>query len=343
MGIFFKKYLIYIILVFLAILFVSKVVVLRQPKESIAPVGQVEKKFYSINGLEVSKEVSVKRPFAVMVENHPDSRPQSGLSAADVVYETLAEGGITRFLALYQSENAAEIGPVRSARDYFAEIADEWGAVYAHVGGSNEVIAELKAGKYKNVFDLNEYFSGQYFFRKEGVQAPHNVFTTSKLLEKAREEKKISDLLENRKFWKFKADFTSASSTVSKIQVDFSRPGYEVLWHYDQNANSYLRDIYFEPDIDLVNKKRIEAKNVIVMLVEAKQVPKDPLLRINMDLFSGGKALVFLDGQVQIGQWKKENGKTVFLDEKGLEFNLNRGKIWIEVLPKDREKYLVWE
>src|SRR3989344_6912600 len=117
--------------------------------------GIEPQKYEAINGIYVEEIVSTLRPLAVMVENHPDARPQSGLSEADIVYETLAEGGITRFLVLFQSRAANEIGSVRSARDYFAEIANEWGALYAHVGGSNEVIANLKKGIYENLDDAN--------------------------------------------------------------------------------------------------------------------------------------------------------------------------------------------
>ena len=88
--------------------------------------------FYeAINGNVMAEKSWENRPLAVMVENHPDARPQSGLSLADIVYETLAEGGITRFLAIYQSRDAGQIGPVRSAREYFAQIADEWARLRA--------------------------------------------------------------------------------------------------------------------------------------------------------------------------------------------------------------------
>ena len=117
----------------------------------------------AINGVPVSEQIANTRPIAVVIENHTQARPQSGLSNADIIYETLAEGGITRFLALYQTQDAKEIGPIRSARPYFNTIANQWGAVYAHVGGSEIALSELNAGVHKKLTDLNQYFFGDYF------------------------------------------------------------------------------------------------------------------------------------------------------------------------------------
>src|SRR5581483_1401572 len=118
-----------------------------------------------------------KRPFAVVVENHPDARPQSGLSQADVVYEALAEGGITRFLAIFQSQDVKSIGPVRSARTYFNDWAQEWGAVYAHVGGNSDALALIKAG-IPGVSDADQFFNDPYFTRISSRRPPHNTYTS---------------------------------------------------------------------------------------------------------------------------------------------------------------------
>jgi hypothetical protein len=126
----------------------------------------------------IGAEVAEKRPLGVIIENHGDARPQSGLNNADLIYETVAEGGITRFLAIFHSTPASEIGPVRSARDYFAELANEWGVLFAHVGGSDEVLAQLAQKQYKNIDSLNEFFFGKYFRRVKTRAAPHNTYTS---------------------------------------------------------------------------------------------------------------------------------------------------------------------
>jgi len=104
----------------------------------------------------------IQRPFGVVIENFPDARPQSGLSQANIVYEALAEGGITRFFALFQTQKAPQIGPVRSARTYFNDWAEEWGVVYAHVGGNSDALAYLHAG-ISGVTDADQFYNDPYF------------------------------------------------------------------------------------------------------------------------------------------------------------------------------------
>jgi hypothetical protein len=264
--------------------------------------------------VQVSKELSQLRPLAVMVENHPDSWPQAGLSQADIVYEALSEGGITRFLAIFQAQDVSSIGPVRSAREYYAEIADEWHALYAHVGGSNEVIAQLKNGKYKNLSDANEYFNFDYFPRNKGKVQPHHIFTSTS---------KLRDLISFYKYetkatfspWQFQEAGELPTTTVKSIFIDFSRPGYEVTWEYNKETNEYSRLQYFQPHKDENTGKQIVVKNIVLQIVEVTPVPKDPLLSVDVDLNSGGKAVVFLNGVSVKGIWKKENGRTRFYDE----------------------------
>ena len=284
-----------------------------------------------------------------MVENHPDARPQSGLSEADIVYETLAEGGITRFLVLFQSRAANEIGSVRSARDYFAEIANEWGALYAHVGGSNEVIANLKKGIYENLDDANEYYNGDFFPRKKEKSAPHEIFTSTQNLRNLIAEHNFSDIA-NYLSWQFKDDSPTTASGTPDIYIDFSRAGYEVTWEYDPAQNNYKRNIYFEADYDAVSKEQIRAKNVVIQMVDVTPVPKDPFLRVDIDLNGGSdasagvknKAIIFQDGKSTVGFWKRENNRTRFFDANSQEIKFNRGPIWLELVPEDKEVNLKW-
>lgn len=296
----------------------------------------------AINGNKILGRLVAIRPAAVMVENHPDARPQSGLFQADIVYEALAEGGITRFLALFQSTDAREIGPVRSAREYFAQIADEWGALYAHVGGSSEVIAQLKNNQYKNLADANEYYNGEFFPRRKNKLEPHHIFTSTE---------KLRELIEYRKFssqaeylpWKFKEDAPSSASVISKINIDFSRAGYEAGWEYDATSNSYKRFQYFEPHIDAMSKQQLSAKNVVLQIVKVTPVPKDPLLQVDIDLAVGGRAVIFQDGQAVEASWKKENGRTRFYNSQNQEIKFNRGSIWVELVPSDKQNKLIYE
>lgn len=290
----------------------------------------------AVNGVKVSQEIAGKRPLAVMVENHPDAWPQSGLSQADIVYEALAEGGITRFLAIYQSQEVKFIGPVRSAREYYAQIANEWGAVYAHVGGSNEVIAQIKNGVYKNLDDANEYYNFDFFPRKKNKPQPHHIFTSTEKLNQLIDYHKYSSQASYQPFL-FKDDEPAATSTATQIDIDFSRAGYEVRWVYDTAINSYKRLQYFERHLDAENNQQLIAKTVVAQLVKVTPVPKDPLLSVDIDLVSGGQARVFLDGSVIEGTWKKStDGKTRYYDRLGQEIKFNRGPIWVELVPVEK-------
>lgn len=295
----------------------------------------------AMNGEMVDPAIARKRPLAVMIENHPDGRPQSGLSLADVVYETLAEGGITRFEAFYQTEEAGSIGPVRSAREYFAQIADEWGAVYAHVGGSNEVIAQLKDGLYSRLSDANEYYNGEFFLRVGTRPAPHNVYTSTERLRELATRRLFSTEASYQP-WTFKNDEPGASSTAPSIFINFSRLGYEVGWNYKQASNSYERSIYYEPDIDAATKALIVAKTVVVQLVPVIERPSDPLLHVDIALSGQGRALVFQDGKALKGIWKNTAGRTRYYDASGFEIQFNRGALWIELVPLEKETSLKW-
>lgn len=303
-------------------------------------------KFYALSGEEAEKQVVSLRPVAIMVENHPDSRPQSGLSYADIVYEALAEGGITRFLAFFQTlpkDSKILIGPVRSAREYFAQIAEEYGAIFAHVGGSNEVIAQIKNGQYPNLADINEYYNGEYFIRRSESLAPHHIFTNRYLLSLASETKGFKQELISDNFWKFIDQGEKASTTVSEINLDFSRPGYEVKWQYEQSEDVYKRVQYKSAHVDALNSQQLKAKSIVVQVVSVMPVPNDKLLSVDIDLAYGGRAVIFSGGRVVEGIWKKINGRTRYFDKQGSEISLSRGKIWVELLPKDKQGGFVWK
>lgn len=287
----------------------------------------------AVNGLQLP-EKGVTRPIAVMVENHPDSRPQSGLSQADIVYETLAEGGITRFMAIYQTQKVDSIGPVRSARPYFVNWAKELGAVYAHVGGSDEALLMLRQGV-TGVSDVDEFFNASYFPRTNRRPAPHNTYTsTDKLLAFIRDyklnaEKNYSDLL-------FKDEPASdALPPVETIHIQFSTPLFGVKFVYDKDSNSYRRFNAGEIVIDAGNDVPVQPKTVIVQYLKNIPVPNDPRLIINMNTNEGGKVEVFLDGKRITGTWRVVSGRTKYFDTSGVEIALNRGQIWIAVVPPE--------
>jgi hypothetical protein len=295
----------------------------------------------AINGVLVEPEAAGRRVIAVMVENHPESRPQSGLAEADLVYEAVAEGGITRFIAVYQTKEAQSIGPVRSARDYFAVLTDELGALYAHVGGSDEVLDQLKRGIYKNLSDANEYYNENYFQRITSRAAPHNVYTSIAKLKSLAEHRQYGQEA-NFSPWKFKDD-SPASSTASRIDMEFSLPGFNVAYEYDRGSNGYKRLLAGKAHMDAATRQQITAKNVVVQFVKVTPIPNDPKLRVDIAVYGTGKAVVFQDGRAIKAAWKKEGAaRTRYYTEQGEEISFNRGSTWVELVSVEKEPQLKW-
>ncbi len=272
-----------------------------------------------------------QRPIAVMIENHPDSRPQSGLSQADIVYEALAEGGITRQMGIFQSQKVDSIGPVRSARPYYIDWAEELGAIYVHVGGSSDALEELRAGV-PGVANVDQYFNGDYFKRITTRSAPHNVYTsTDKLLALVKDQGIKNS--RNYQDYLFKDPAVPSTPVASTINIDFSLPAFAVKWTYDSKTNNYKRYVAGVAVVDAGNNKNILAKNVVVQKVKVTPVPGDPKLTVIIDTKSGGEAVIFQDGKEIKGTWKVVNGRTKYFDNVGQEIRFLRGQIWIEMVP----------
>ncbi|MCX6800102.1 MAG: DUF3048 domain-containing protein [Candidatus Falkowbacteria bacterium] len=271
-------------------------------------------------------------PIAIMIDNSVDARPANGLNKANIVYEVEAEGGITRYLAIYASnDNVDKIGPVRSVRPYFIDIAKEYGAIMTHCGGSPQALTKiLKEG----VLDINEFYKGEYFWRERSRQAPHNVYTSTNNIKDYLNQKKLKapDFLS----WKFKDEKPIEVIHSPSIKINYLKPVYSVLWKYDSLKNEYVRYLGGEIHDDEIGMP-ITAKNVIIMSVKISQVDDEG--RIAANLSGTGKIIVCLDGQCKEGQWKKttniQRTKFYINDE---EVELNAGKTWINIV---RPQYLV--
>jgi hypothetical protein len=297
---------------------------------------QLTKTYFSINGNLVDEAQSKTRPMAVMIENHSNSRPQSGLAEAEIVYETLAEGGITRFVALFQTNEAQSIGPVRSARDYFASIAEEYGAVYAHVGGSDEVLAQLNKNYYRNVTDLNEYFNGTYFQRLQSRPAPHNVYTSTEKIKQFIEDKDINNKADLTTWMFTDQPLAVENKSAESIAINFSQSSYKVGYTYDSTNSNYVRSLAGLPHLDATSKKQLTAKTVVVQFVDVSAIEGDEKDRIDIDLSGTGEALIFHDGTVTKAKWNKiGRERTMFTDLSGQPIQFNRGQMWIELVPND--------
>lgn len=294
-----------------------------------------------------------RRPLAVMVENHVDARPPIGLSRADIVYEAVAEGGITRFLAMYMCQDSGDIAPVRSARTYFLDWVLEYDASYAHVGGANTPGPADALGQIRDygIKDMDQFGLGfPTFWRGTDKLAPHNVHSTTKKLWEAAEERGFGQedekgvkWSENFQEWKFKDDASlEARADQKPIVVPFwsQSPDYSVTWQYDKAANVYRRFHGDSAQIDPNTNEHLSAKVVIVQFQTERDAndgyPDGHLL---YGTTGSGQALIFQDGQATEGKWAKvdRTSRTKFTDAKGKEVELTRGQIWIETIPVGNE------
>lgn len=285
-----------------------------------------------LSGRQISEEQAQKRPIAIVVENHPDARPQSGLNDADIVFETTAEGGITRFLAIYQSREPKQIGPVRSARNYFVEWADSYDALFAHVGGSVEAIALINQ---IGIADLNQYAFGSYYWRDKSRYAPHNVYTTLAKLRQAAEVRDYKTDDATVKAYQFKDDVDeSARPEVHKFKVSFNA-SFAPTYTYNPLTNSYDRSILGVKQLDANTKKVVSAKNVVVAFSKlTTQIIRGTGYTM-IDTTDSGVANLYIDGVKTVGKWSRTAGEQIKFygaDGKAVQFNV--GTTWIDFVAK---------
>lgn len=287
-----------------------------------------------LTGELVDPAIAAKRTLAVVIENHPDARPQSGYNDADVVYETLAEGGITRTLALFQSKDSKEIGPVRSARDYFIEWLSEYNAIFAHVGGSAPALATISSA---HIPDLNQFANGNYYWRATDRYAPHNVYTTTEKLYAAAKANKL-DVTGAPKPFSFKDDAKEADRPATqKITVNFSGPLFQVTYAYNPKTNTYARSVAGVAAKDKNTGVQVTPKNVIVEYTSVVPYINDEGAQGVHIGTAAGKGVFFQDGKAIEISWSKSsrNSRTIYKGLDGKEVQFNRGQTWIEVVPAD--------
>jgi hypothetical protein len=321
---------------------------------------------------EAEKEIWSKwRPLGIMVENHEEARPQSGLSRADVVYEAVAEGGITRFLAVYLCGAAAEevqVGPIRSSRTYYVDWISEYGdyPLYVHVGGAHcnaetgsgclngakaDSLGQIRRYGWNYYNDINQFSVGFPTFWRDYDRLGHTVATehtmystTDKLYEIAAkrglgytdDEGNAWD--EEFVPWIFKEDAEEKGEARDIKFVPWDGyDAYGVRWEYDAENNRYKRFNNGQAHMDLNWDEQITAKVIAVAMMTESRANDgyDNNLHLLYGTKGTGKAYVFQDGEVTEGTWSKKTrtDRTLFYDKSGGQIEFNRGQIWIEILP----------
>lgn len=266
-------------------------------------------------------------PVAVSTDNLSPARPQSGLSQADIVYEVLAEGPVTRYLAIYLSESPEVVGPVRSVRPYLALLAKEWNAVLAHCGASPDgykAIEDLK------VLDANDMTQGGLFWRDNSRKMPHNLYGSIETLRKVG----TSPAPETAQRYEFQ-DWSD--DPLPELEIRYGRT-YAVRYVYsDGKYRRVVHDGSLNPFVqaDRDTGEECAVSNVIVQFAKSRVL--DAELRIAIDLIGEGKAVYLLGGRYLEGTWKKESAEepTWFYTADGEKITLTPGQTWVQIVPMD--------
>lgn len=274
-----------------------------------------------------------QRMIGVMVNNHPDARPQTGLSKADIVFEILAEGRITRFLALYQSDLPDVVGPVRSAREYYFDLANDYDALYVYHGAANFVedmiqerdIEHLNGSAYDN--------DGHLFKRDPSREAPHNSYLQMDAVNDVAAEQGYDTSFDYKSLPFLSEDEAVDGEPASNVEIVYSEQyDFNVGIDYDSEFERYVRTSDGEETIDLDTEEPIGVENVFVM--EAHHEVIDDEGRRSVDMKEGGDAYLFQEGKVQKVEWKNDDGQIIAMND-GDPVPFVPGQTWVNVVPKD--------
>ncbi len=307
-----------------------------------------------IDGLPIDEDFE-ESAVSVMIDNHQDARPQhSGIRSASVVYEALAEGGITRLMLVFPYQESVRVGPIRSAREYFVDYASEYGGLYLHAGGAPSALEKLRTSKYLYQLDEDDPLLSNepYSFRDPRYSAPHNLFVNL-LLARERAKKLNWKLAAPRKSWCFedpnsrfqipnsnaqKTGNQPPSSPANQLTLSFSfDPLYDVSFQYDESSRTYKRffgKTTLAPDTDQLDGLQVAPTNIVVMVAPSGLIPDDEKKRITIKHLGKGKAFFFTAGTKRMGRWEKdtESSPTLFTDENGSPICLNPGQTWVAVV-----------
>lgn len=335
-----KKITVLLSIFILALIFLAVwLLILNKQPEEITTIEEpkiekpkVVKKHYStLSGVQVENESDQNKPIlGVMIENSPNARPQSGLKNAEIVFEAVAEAGITRFLAIYQLSQPELIGPVRSVREYYIDWAGSFDSSIAHVGGSSAALARMRDGSHK---DMDQFFNTATFWRSTDRYAPHNVYTNyQNLLSLNTTNGWNSPSFTPLKRKDGVADDVSSYQTAQNISMNFSSQTYNTSYSYNSECNCYIRSqagsIHEDREAGQITPKVVIAMKVNMWLDSDNY-------HNQIETVGSGEAIIFQDGKAIAGSWQKDSEKTalIFKDTSGNNIELNRGQTWIGAIP----------
>ncbi|MDQ8733912.1 DUF3048 domain-containing protein [Paenibacillus sp. LHD-38] len=304
----------------------------NEPTSTTEPVFEPTPLPYDapLTGLKLEKAAEA-RPIAVMINNFAAARPQSGLTNADVIWEVLAEGGITRLIAVFQCTEGLtdSIGPIRSIRPYLIDIGDSYGAILAHAGASNDGYDVLQHQGKPYLDEISN--AGSYFWRSKDRKAPHNLYSSLEKLRTGAEKKKYNLDKQVPPYTFAETGSAEAGVPASDITISFLLKDYSVGYVYDSAAGLYKRSIGGKPHIDLNNNEQLSGTNLVVLGADHETL--DNAGRLSVDMTSGGSAMLFQKGKAIEAEWVRAPDGMVRIVKNGVELPFVPGKTFFHIVP----------
>lgn len=290
--------------------------------------------FSPLSGLKTDESKINQRPVAIMFDNHPNARWQSGLSDAELVYEFKVEHPYTRYMGIYLIKEPELLGPIRSSRPYFVTTLLEYDPIYVRAGGSQEAENKIKEFNISDINGVSE--SIKYFWResKTGKKSPHNLYTSMESIRKAEEEKGYNKPSSFEGF-RFNEEIVDIDGfDVNNIEIKYNKKN-TTKYIYNKGNNNYTRYKDGELHIDEFNEEPITATNIIIQQVSSSVIDEEG--RLDVVLTGEGNGIFITQGKGVFITWKKEStsGRTRFFDDLGEELKLNPGTTWIQVTDID--------
>ena len=301
-----------------------------------------EPEVVEIKKLKIVDEDSKSRPYAVMINNHHDAWPQCGIQDAYLVYEIIAEGGITRMFALYKDQETAKIGSIRSARHYFIDYAEENDAIFVHWGGSPQAYSRIRSSGINDIDGMA--LEGSVFFRDNTLKNrnyEHRGFTSMEKLKEYAAKKGFDrdtnkDLLLNYSIDEIDVEEQEGAKSAQEVLIKYSSY-HNTSYVYDEENKVYKRSMAGKANVDLVTGKQYTVKNIIVYCLSNYTLNDgENKGRQELNNIGTGDGYYITDGYAVPIKWEKttHSGQTVYTYLDGKEITVNDGNTFIQIYPK---------
>ncbi len=296
-----------------------------------------------LTGLPCAQDYSTRRPLAVMINNIRQAIPQRGISEADILYECLVEGGITRLMAIFPDYTALPtLGSIRSSRDYYVDLAQAHDALYAHCGGSDDAYTTLSARHIDNIDGVNGSSAAASAYVKDPERVKNMGYEHASMTDGAKMAQAIDALSYRTELsdgftqpLRFSEnDRALAGSVALSLNVKFSAYA-QSFFSYDANRTNYLKGQYGDKHIDANNGYTLSFKNILLLSANYSDIAGDEKHRLNLDFTGSGKGYIFCNGTMTEIVWKKPDRQTqyeLFEADGQTPLTLNPGKTYIGIV-----------